>query len=79
MRGEGSHLALVGELGGADVQLLVLLPEPGELCLQPAVLQLAAVQLALGALVVQRERLVVPEQLAVRRVQPAEQKHVKRA
>ena len=69
--GEGPHLTLVGELGGADVQLLVLLSELAEVGLQTGVLQPAAVQLALGALVVQGERLVLPEQLAIRRVQPA--------
>ena len=56
----------------------MLLPEPGELCLEAGVLQLAAVQLALGALVVHCERLVLPEQLAIRRVQPAEGKNRKR-
>lgn len=64
------YLALVGELGGGDVELLVLLLQLGELGLQLGLVQLGAVQLALCVLVVQLEVLVVPQQLPVGGVQP---------
>lgn len=64
------HLALVGELGGGDVQLLVLLLQFGELGLQLGLVQLGAVQLALCVLVVQLEVLIVPQQLPIGAVQP---------
>lgn len=64
------HLALVGELGGGDVQLLVLLLQFGELGLQLGLVQLGAVQLALCVLVVQLEVLIVPQQLPIVAVQP---------
>ena len=64
------YLALVGELGGGDVQLLVLILELGEVRLQPGLVQLGAVQQGLQALMVRLELLVVLHQLTVGLVQP---------
>lgn len=64
------YLALVCELCGGDVELLELLLEFGEVGVQPGVLQLRLVQLALQLLVVGRQQLVVVEKLTVRLVQP---------
>lgn len=68
----GSHLALVGELGGGDIQLLVLLLQLGELSFQARLLQFGGVQLAFQVLVVGLQALVVFQQLLVRSVQPQE-------
>lgn len=65
-----SHLTLVAEFGGGDVQLLKLLFQFGKVCLQPGVLQLALVQLALQLLVILAQRLVVSEKLTVCLVEP---------
>lgn len=59
------YLTLVGELRGGDVQLLILLFELGEVGLQPGVLQLGLVQLALQLLVIHCQRLVVVKELTV--------------
>lgn len=64
------YLTLVGELCGGDVQLLKLLLELGEVGLQPGVLQLGLIQLALELLVIRCQRLVVIEKLTVCLVQP---------
>lgn len=64
------YLTLVVEFCGGDVQLLELLLEFGEVGLQPRVLQLDLVQLALELLVIRRQQLVVVEELTVRLVQP---------
>ena len=65
------YLTLVGEFGGGDVQLLVLLPELGEVDLQVRLLQPGGVQQALKALVLRLQLLVLPQKLLVGLVQPA--------
>lgn len=65
-----TYLTLVGELCGGDVQLLKLLFELGEVGLQPGVLQLGLVELALELLVIHCQQLVVVKKLTVRLVQP---------
>lgn len=64
------YLTLVCELGGGDVQLLKLLLELGEVGLQPGVLQLRLIQLALELLVIRCQQLIVFQKLVVRLVQP---------
>ena len=64
------YLALVCELGGGDVQLLVLLLQLGEVSLQSGVFQGAAVELALQGLVIGLQALVILNELPVRLVQP---------
>lgn len=64
------HLTLVGQLGGGDVQLLVLLLQFRELGLQLGLLQLGAVQLGLCVLMVQLEVVVVLHQLTMGIIQP---------
>lgn len=64
------YLTLVGELCGGDVQLLKLLLQLGEVGLQPGVLQLGLVQLALELFVIRRQQLVVVKKLTVCLVQP---------
>ena len=63
------YLTLVGEFGGGDVQLLVLLLERGEVGLQARVLQLGGVQQALQALVLRLQLLPLPQKLLVGLVQ----------
>lgn len=63
------HLTLVGELGGGDVQLLVLLLQFREFCLQLGLVQLGIVQLALDVLVVQLKVFIILQQLAIVSVQ----------
>ena len=65
------YLTLVGEFGGGDVQLLVLLPELGEVGLQARLLQPGGVQQALQALVLRLQLLILPQKLLVGLVQPA--------
>ena len=72
------YLTLVGELGGGDVQLLELLLELGEVGLQPGVLQLGLIQLALELLVIRCQQLVVAEKLTVCLVQPGTKKKKKK-
>lgn len=64
------YLTLVGELCGGDVQLLKLLLELGEVSLQPGVLQLGLIQLALELLVIRGQQLIVVKKLTVCLVQP---------
>lgn len=59
------YLTLVGELCGGDVQLLKLLLELGEVSLQPGVLQLGLIQLALELFVIRRQQLVIVKKLTV--------------
>lgn len=63
------HLALVGELGGSDVQLLVLLFQLREFGLQLGLVQLGIVQLALYGLMVQLKILIILQQLTIGSVQ----------
>lgn len=69
----GTYLTLVGEFGGGDIQLLVLLLQLGELGLQARLLQFSGVQLALQVLVVSLQALVISQQLLVCSVQPEEE------
>lgn len=71
----GTYLALVGEFGGGDIQLLVLLLQLGELGLQARLLQFSGVQLALQVLVVGLQALVISQQLLVCSVQPRGRKN----
>lgn len=70
----GIYLALVGEFGGGDIQLLILLLQLGELSLQARLLQFSGVQLALQVLVVGLQALVIFQQLLVCGVQPGREK-----
>lgn len=67
----GTYLALVGEFGGGDIQLLVLLLQLGKLGLQARLLQFRSVQLTLQVLVVGLQALVIFQQLLVCSVQPS--------
>lgn len=73
---ERIYLALVGELGGGDIQLLVLLLQLGELGLQARLLQFSGVQLALQVLVIGLQALVVFQQLLVCSVQPLKKENI---
>lgn len=66
------HLALVGELGGSDVQLLVLLLQFGKFSLQLGLVQLRIIQLGLYVLMVQLEVLIILQQLSIGSVQSEE-------
>lgn len=68
------YLTLVGELGGGDVQLLVLFFEFGELRLQTRLLQPGRVQLTLQCFMIRLQKLIVLQQLTVRQVQPARER-----
>ena len=70
MRRVSPYFTLVGELGGRDVQLLVLLLQFREFGLQLGLVQLSVVQLALYVLVVQLEILIVLHQLTIGSIQP---------
>lgn len=59
------YLTLVGEFGGSDVQLLVLLLQFGKFSLQLRLLQLSTVQLALYVLMVQLKIFIILQQLAI--------------
>lgn len=60
------YLTLVGEFGGSDVQLLVLLLQFRKFSLQLSLLQLGAVQLALYVLMIQLKVFIILQQLAIR-------------
>lgn len=66
------HLALVGELGGSDVQLLVLLLQFRKFSLQLGLVQLRIIQLGLYVLMVQLEVLIILQQLSTGSVQSEE-------
>lgn len=68
------YLTLVGEFCEVDVQLLVFLLQFGEVGLQPGVLQVGLVQLALQQLVVHCQRLIVTEKQPVCAVEPLNEK-----
>lgn len=60
------YLTLVGEFGGSDVQLLVLLLQFRKFSLQLSLLQLGTVQLALDVLMIQLKGFIILQQLAIR-------------
>jgi len=65
------HLTLVGELGGGDIQLLVLLFQFRKLSLQLGLVQLCIVKLALHVLMLHLKIVVVFYQLTIGSIQSA--------